>query len=256
MADELHEKLFALTRALPEVEGVTRVPERRIQGLAFFPGGAGVYSRDGSTDRAVPRGRVMVVGQDFDNEANFVAARDVAGRENETGATWGVLLRRLEAAGIDPENVFFTNCYLGLRTGRAKNIRAAPGARDRAYRAHCGTAMVEQLRLVRPKLVLCLGHEVRWFMHELSDSGLEAWKKPQTFSDLDRPRREIGDTGAAVAYGARFGNVEVAVMVALSHPCFPWGANSRSWKGLLGAEAEIGMMRDACEAAGLHERRS
>src|SRR6476620_3465173 len=77
--------------------GVVRVPEP-IPGLAFFPGGYGLW--DTGPDRPLPDfpvGGVMVLGHDFHSEAGY---RDslARGRESPTQPTWRNLLALLNAA--------------------------------------------------------------------------------------------------------------------------------------------------------------
>src|SRR5688500_12343151 len=142
------DELFDLTRRIRYPAGVVPVPAPRIAGLAFFPGGAGAYATDNQPFGEVPRERVMVVGQDFDNEVNFLAARE-HGSEKATGPTWNVLLYRLRQAGVDPTECFYTNCFMGLRAGNAQNTNVAPGSRNPDYRRDSMNFMREQLRIIR-----------------------------------------------------------------------------------------------------------
>ncbi len=115
--------------------GVIAVPEP-ISGLAFFPGGFGLWGMAAQRPLPpLPAGGVMVLGHDFHSEAGYQASRR-SGGERLTLPTWRNLLKVLNAAGIAPEQCFFTNLYMGLRAGDT-TTGSFPGATDSVFVEHC-----------------------------------------------------------------------------------------------------------------------
>jgi hypothetical protein len=98
--------------------GVLAVREP-IPGIAFFPGGYGLWRPDVSRPLPpFPVGGVMVLGHDFHSEVGYEESL-ARGRKSESQPTWRQLIRLLCQVGIDPTRCFFTNVYLGLRAGAA-----------------------------------------------------------------------------------------------------------------------------------------
>src|SRR6476620_10366128 len=123
--------------------GIVTVPSQ-IPGLAFFPGGRGVYQEGGRSELPdFPFHQVMVVGQDFDTLKNFRKSSQ-HGEENRDVGTWGNLLPLLDRAGIPRTACFFTNVYMGLRT-TGKNSGPFIGSRSEAFRATCQSFFLRQL---------------------------------------------------------------------------------------------------------------
>jgi hypothetical protein len=110
--------------------GVLAVPQA-IPGIAFFPGGYGLWRPDISLALpAFPVGGVMVLGHDFHSEAGYLASL-ARTREAATQPTWRALTEFLGPAGVPVNRCFFTNVYMGLRAGSKASTFRHSSARCR-----------------------------------------------------------------------------------------------------------------------------
>lgn len=200
---------------------VLPVPEARIAGPAFFPGGDGLWQS--SSD---PRGGVMVVGKIFGCLADFEKSRN-RGHEDMGMSTWKRLLCLLEGL-IDLNRCFFTNAYPGLLEGRDND---AEFLRPPWYRARCEEFMRWQMAELEPRVVLALGPcAVDMCGRAL---GLEGWRN-QSIAGLDRAGRSLGKDSSKRHF------------VSLLHPSF-WGELRH---GKPRSEVERGLLRQAMELVG------
>jgi hypothetical protein len=107
-----------------------------------------------------PIGGVMFVGNFTDSKEQHDkrrAAGKPAPGEPPGGKTptWRNLYRWVDEAGIERQEIFFTNAYVGLS---AKNSRGRfPGSYDSSFKAWCGDFLDEQIQLMRPRAVVALG---------------------------------------------------------------------------------------------------
>jgi hypothetical protein len=220
---------------------VLPVPEP-IRGLAFFPGGYGLWgTRPDRPLPAFPVGGIMVLGHDFHSEVGYAASHRLGG-ERLTLPTWRNLLLLFAAVGIAPERCFFTNLYVGLRRGAATTGRF-PGADDPQFVAHCQAFLLEQLRHQRPALVLTLGVHVPPVLGALSPE-LAPWAAGRGLRHLDA----VGP----VRRGVTFPGVECVrtTAVALIHPSLRAASlRHRRYGAAIGADAELAMLRDGLAAA-------
>ena len=224
--------------------GVLQVPGA-IPGLAFFPGGYGLWGAIGG--RPLPQfpvGGVMVLGHDFHSEEGYRASLR-AGGEPLTLPTWSNLVKVLGAAGVAPERCFFTNLYMGLRAGAA-TTGEFPGARDPAFVRHCREFLLEQLCVQKPALVLTLGVHVPPVIGTLS-AELAPWAVGKGLKHLDA----VGPVRTDVTFRGRDGYR--TTVVALIHPSLRHASlRHRRYRDLQGQqEAELRMVRDGMAAAGL-----
>ncbi len=224
-------------------DGVVPVPEP-IVGLAFFPGGFGLWGT--GPERPLPPlpiDGVMVVGHDFHSEAGYEASRQ-AGGERLTLPTWSNLLRLFTAVGLAPEQCFFTNLYMGLRAGTA-TTGPFPGAADSAFVTHCEAFLVEQLAVQRPALVLSLGVHVPRALGRISPE-LESWARGKSLRHLD----SVGPVRAGVSVPGIDGYR--TTVVALVHPSLRHAnLRHRRYNGVTGADAELAMLRNGMVVAQL-----
>ena len=236
------EDLFSRAKDLDYPDGLAPVPEM-IQGTAFFPGGAGLWrERLGGCLPEMPYGKVMVLGQDFGSEQNYSTSFHV-GHELDT-PTWLELSLLLERAMITPKDCFFTNAYMGLRTGRS-STGPSPGTRKEndGFRERCQTFLLEdQIAVQQPRLLLLLGLEVVKFIAPLSPD-LTGWRRARSWRNLD--------AAGPVKHGVRFGDGAArAAVVALLHPSLR-GPNLvkdpelRSYRDWTGDDAELAMLLEA-----------
>src|SRR5207245_237830 len=116
----------------PYPQGVQRIAER-LHGVAFFPGGAGLWM----VDRPFPVGKVMVLGHNFDSEAKHRKdlQRGVCDPRVRS-RTWGELHPFLVRVGLAPEDCFFTNFFMGLMAGSESEGRF-PGASHPDFVTRC-----------------------------------------------------------------------------------------------------------------------
>ena len=230
-----------LSRISSYPDGVIPVPSQ-IPGLAFFPGGHGVYQEEGLFELpAFPFYQVMVVGQDFDTLKNFEKSLK-RHEENRGVGTWGNLLPLLDRAGIPRAACFFTNAYMGLRaTGR--NVGPGVGSRSEAFSATCQSFFLRQLALQQPRLILCLGAQVARFLARCS-SDLQAWSNG-SFDSID-------STNSGVLFNVGFNDGQpVQAVVALVHPSFrPANIGRRRYRDDRGEAAELGLLTEAIAKSG------
>ncbi|MEO8144698.1 MAG: uracil-DNA glycosylase family protein, partial [Betaproteobacteria bacterium] len=212
-----------------------------IPGLAFFPGGRGVFQERRELPN-FPFLKVMVIGQDFDNLSNYECSLR-GGEENRKLATWKQLLNLLDRAGIPPTACFFTNAYMGLReTG--KNTGPSPGQRSYSFRNECLTFFRRQLVLQQPRMILCLGLHAAAFL-SLASPKLQVWALEQ-FSKIDAAGtglvKEVQFTDCPLTVPA------VALLVHPSHRRL--NIKLRTFGSLHGDEAELALLRDALDYIG------
>ena len=220
----------------PYPSGVVSVPEQ-IAGTSFFPGGSGVWCEGRSEVPPVPVGGIMILGHDFHSVAGYEWARANLA-ENLKSPTWRHLLTLLKDVPIPLDECFFTNVYMGLREGTHTTGRF-PGSRDRAFVERCRIFFNRQLRLQRPRVILCLGGFVPAFLAPLS-RGLAEWTPGHSFGELDK-------RSVAVVLNARFhGADHTCPVVALTHPCLrAVNVPRRRWQKNTGHSAELLMIRTA-----------
>jgi hypothetical protein len=212
------------------------VPTREaIAGTAFFPGGHGLWMEDGKP--RFPVGGIMVLGHDFHSEAEYSKSVE-RGKENLKAATWRNLIELLHAARIAPRDCFYTNFYMGLREGPA-TTGVFPGSSGPDFVYACQQFFLEQLRQQQPKVILVLGVHVPKQLAPLAPE-LQQWSKATTLKDFNVP-------GMAVVHQARFtGHADAVNVVMLAHTSQRLlNVKHRSYKGMVGQEAELGMVGDA-----------
>ena len=145
--------------------------------------------------------------------------------------------------GLRPERCFFTNAYMGLRAG-SDNTGKFPGARDPGFVQRCRLFLAEQIRAQRPRLVLTLGSHVPAVLAPLSED-LAPWRDTRALARLD-------ERGVPFIPSARFSGGIGASVAALVHPSIrPASVLRRRYRGLLGDAAEIAMLGEALQTAGL-----
>ena len=217
--------------------GVLAVREP-IPGIAFFPGGYGLWRLDCSLPLPpFPVRGVMVLGHDFHSEVGYEASL-ARRRESASQPTWRQLTRLLGQASIDPSRCFFTNVYLGLRAG-AGTTGPFPGAKDQAFVDHCVDFLGQQLAAQHPCLILTLGVNVPPLLGRLSPQ-LEPWTRRRGLKHLDT----VGPVQHNVAFSCAT-DVRPTV-VALTHPSLrDAGVRHRRYRGEIGHAAELAMLRDA-----------
>ena len=140
-------------------DGVEPVPER-ITGTAFFSAGAGLVRRRGEPLPPFPFDGLMLVGHNLDAVGPYLqrlaTGRDHGDPDRPSMPTWRRLYALLDLAGIERESIYCTNAYGGLKAGDDPTGKYA-GSRDASFRSWCEAFLDEQIRVMRPRLVVALG---------------------------------------------------------------------------------------------------
>ena len=182
----------------------------------------------------------MVLGQDFGKRRDHKKALRV-GHELDT-PTWRNLRQLLKGASIPPQDCFFTNAYMGLRTNES-STGPSPGTRDERFRQQCRSFLAEQIAVQAPKLILVLGLEPADLIASVS-SDLAAWRKKHAawvWNDLYAAGRlKHADFSQ--------GPARRVTVVALLHPSgYNLGNNlaCRRYREHTGMDAEVELLREA-----------
>jgi hypothetical protein len=232
-------------------DGVEPVPAC-ITGLAFFPGGSGLWGAAmGRPLPPMPVGKVMVVGHNFDSDANYQKSRE-RGYERDNSPTWRPLLKLLDECSIAPEDCFFTNAYMGLKadgrtlTGKNTSTGPFPGAESPSFEYRCRAFLLKQIRMQQPRLLLTLGEKVLPVLTPLASDLTAAWLGAQHMADLD-------GSAAALVYPVQFSGMSYpTAVVALTHPANR-GPNvkRRRYGNLRENAAECALIHNGLVACGL-----
>jgi hypothetical protein len=238
-----------LANVEPYPEGVQGITER-LPGVAFFPGGMGLWKVDGP----FPDEKVMILGHNFDSEAKHGEDLKRGDCDPRTRSrTWGALVPFLERVRLAPEDCFFTNFFMGVIKGNESEGRF-PGASDPKFVTRCGEFLAFQLKVQRPRVVLTLGRFVPPHLAALAKLlKSKGWGSLKRFADLDKNK-------CPLVHKVQFEAVDSVIcsVVALLHPSHRAGANLQrrrynKLKGdaLKGDAAEVAMVRDALEHNGI-----
>jgi uracil-DNA glycosylase len=226
------------------------VPTKKvIGGQAFFPGDSGLLGQ------TFPFQQIMVLGHDFDTRNNFETACEV-GHESEGNDTWRSTLALFGRVGINKEQCFFTNAYMGVRTGRYPNGKCVkptgvnPSRSHKPYANLCATMFEHQIGVQQPKLVIALGTYVPPFLAKSAPATLGAWKQT-SFEKRDKDFALAIATFPAVCPDGSIGD-QTCVVASILHPSMrDANLDRRSYEGLTGDKAEVKLLGDALERSGL-----
>lgn len=163
------ERLFdQLHIVRPYVGGMVEIPDR-LPGLAFCPGGHGLWKAPGIVEKPpAPIGGVMVLGNNFQCVANSQSLLGKGKEDPQRDATWRSLLALMQSVDLDPERCFYTNAFMGLVDGDDPT-HSVPGMRDAGFVNRCRSFFLIQLQVLQPKVILALGTKVPAFLSPLSD---------------------------------------------------------------------------------------
>lgn len=240
------EQLFSeMSIVAPYPDGVIGVPDR-IPGIAFFPGGAGLWgAKPDAPLPEMPVGGIMVLGHDFHSESGFRASLaqrtefpDSPRSGYRTSPTWTKLLKLFDEAGVSRERCFFTNAYMGLRQGDG-TMGVFPGSYDSGFVDRCQGFFRRQVEVVRPSVILSLGIQVPRFIAPLSPE-LGRWAQVRSFSELDKAGAIVQDVSFGDDLAPR------CTVTALTHPSMRLSnVRHRRYAGLEGHMAELRLLLDA-----------
>lgn len=122
-----------------------------IKGIAFFPCGDGLVD----DSKCISNKKYMILGHDQDNEAGFATTRKKG--EETYSSTWKNMRNLLKEANIAEEDCFFTNFLLGIRKGSDTNTGKSPTLKNPLFLNECANFLIEQLKIQKPKAIICLG---------------------------------------------------------------------------------------------------
>jgi hypothetical protein len=227
-------------KSITPPQGTGILPARcGLPGTAFFPEGLGLQNP--TADALWPN--IMAVGHNFGCE-DYRNEINAAGREDDK-ATWRNLCRLLTAADVPIESCFMTNWFVGLQPG-SKQVGEFLSRPDSRYERECSELLLEQIRTLKPHVILLLGLPVVGRAHRIMPT-LQPW--------ADAPNWSVVDSSSlgSIAYGVEIPGTGVkANVVALLHPSFS-PSNQRHRKTVFPVEKpEVGMIRRA--AAGTAAR--
>lgn len=226
--------LFERANAISYPETMLKVVGT-ISGRGFFPVGNGTYNNE----KQIAGKDIMVLGQDFDCEANYVKTFEVGYEDTQKNATWRNLLSFLTSVNVDAETCFFTNAILGVRKGTIGTGKS-PAFRDKDFIKSCQDFFLVQLETQKPKTILVLGKYVAEFLSDTSVD-LNCWKQIPNFATVDAKEQQV--------ITACFKNGITAHVVLLTHPSYrPVNVLKRKFKtNYTGHEAEVNMVKSVYE---------
>jgi uracil-DNA glycosylase len=181
---------------------------------------------------------VMLLAHNWGSEAELDLNRP---GENRGSRYWRNLRLLLRTCDICVCNCFATNAYPGLLKS-SRNTGEFPGASDEQFLTACRRFLAEQIRVVRPALIVTLGRYVPRVLAPLSPD-LRGWMRANAFKVLN-------DDNAFIPR-ARFPDAcHTATVVALTHPsCRQGNVRYRKYHGCKGEDAEQKMLKDAWRVA-------
>src|SRR5437868_9848014 len=112
----VHELINLLPMVNPYPMGMIEIQQRVVR-TSFFPGGLGLWKATAQNPfPPMPLGGIMVVGQDFHCYDGYQRVLKMDG-ENLREPTWRNLQSILQDNHIEPHHCFFTNLFMGVRSG-------------------------------------------------------------------------------------------------------------------------------------------
>ncbi|EKD25918.1 MAG: hypothetical protein ACD_79C01444G0001 [uncultured bacterium] len=154
-------------------ESISRM-EGMLLGTAFFPGGQGLFIENPQHEPEFPFGKIMVLGQDFDNATGFRDTIQKGVYDELDSKTWIYMRPLFEHAEINLYDCFFTNAIMGVRNTEG-NIGTSPAFNSPEFLQQCRQFFIHQLTIQKPKLVIVLGKNVARFLMPISGD-FNAWK--------------------------------------------------------------------------------
>lgn len=151
----------------------------KILDFGFFPLGSGILAHNcNAEDATIEEKGIMVLGNDFGTKTYLEKGCENY-RESATNPTIRNLISKLQ---LDRGCTFFTNFYLGVRddtshpgTTNTKRVKSI----NNNYEKFCHDFFITQLKFIRPKIVICLGHAVRLAIAN-SFEQVPQWKRKTT----------------------------------------------------------------------------
>jgi uracil-DNA glycosylase family 4 len=179
----------------------------------FFPLGFGILTEDITLDSKaddveIAEGGVMVLGNDF-GTVGYVKDKCSGIGETNTNKTINNLLD--DRVGLNRNDTFFTNFYLGVRTHPDATMTKRVEELQKEYKKICYEFFLIQLKLLKPKTIICLGHDVKNALieSEQSNSFINWAPKSISIKKIHIDKKHIIESG----------EVADRKFVLIPHPC-------------------------------------
>lgn len=195
---DLYNKLNVAFQKAPEIKKAFEKSEMLIVvqklDFGFFPLGSGILIDNKSKIEIaeIDNCKIMVLGNDF-GTMHYIDNKCPNNKELKTNPT----IRNLLNLELNIKTTFFTNLFIGLRKGKKmvglKNLQ-------KEYIDFCIDFFKTQLDFIKPKVVLCLGGEVKEALVEYSKDFSEISKT--TFTNLYSDKNE--DSFVKTVNGIKF----------------------------------------------------
>jgi len=231
--DDLSKVLFdRIDMVEPYPTGVVKI-NKQCGFTAFFPGGEGIWKQNQNQNQnqksKIPT--IMVIGQDFSTVNKYILM--LAGKANDIdSSTWRNLIKLFNQSGIDLEDCFFTNVFMGLRQSKSM-VGEFPGYKDIEFRKRSIEYLKFQIEIVKPRAIITLGKYAAELLACTTDD-LKAWRN---WAALKQP-----DIGLVknITIGKHKYNC-----VALEHPSMRnSNVKRRIYLNKTGNDAEIAMLNN------------
>lgn len=177
----------------------------------FFPLCFGVLTDNITIDSKaseveIAEGGVMVLGNDF-GTVSYVNDKCTGFGETKTNKTINNLLD--DRVGLNLNNTFFTNFYLGVRTHPDATMTKRVEKLCKKYKEISYHFFLIQLNRLNPKIIICLGHDVKNALID-SETLFGKWKpKSNSIKKIHIDNNHIIDSG----------EVADRKFVLIPHPC-------------------------------------
>lgn len=187
----------------------------------FFPLGWGILKPEIANKEIEPNeceieaGGLMVLGNDFGTVSYVKKYKNTIGEADSV-----TIINLFEKLKIDTKRAFFTNFYLGIRlnngrySGTTMTKRMLDGKTNKltiAYKELCYSFFLRQVEIIKPHIVICLGHDVKNALIELGKPDLFKQWKPKSSS-----MEKLYKSG-----GHKVNNVlDTSLFVVSPHPCY------------------------------------
>lgn len=199
-----------------------------VAGQGFFPVVSGSFHCANLHAPIAPR-RLMFVGQDWGCSSNLAAlALDPAADiKSGTGRNLDDLLAR---ASISKQDCFFTNALFGVRTS-ATNTGRSPAWGDTAFVDRCTEALLQQIRVVQPRTIVCLGRHAPRLLEKIIPACGD-WRRAPSFAAIDQAGKGLIPLPVPI--------LGVGTVALLVHPSFRHAnVRHRRFETEQGEDAEI-----------------
>jgi len=202
-----------------------------VKRTAFFPGGLGVWNN--SQHDKIPK--ILVLGQDFSTLKEYEKILS-ENSDDLSSPTWKNLINLFNQVGINLEDCFFSNAFMGLRKTESMTGKF-PGYKDKNFVARNLNFLTFQIETIKPKVIITLGKFAADMLFNLAPNYLKAWDK---YSALRLP-----DVGFIT--DVTFGEIKCDC-VALEHPSMRnSNVKRRQYGGYVGSNAEVIILKKALE---------